>query len=64
VPLGGVRLKACKVVKEAQCLGVESSEGGGDNRHICAETNNLSFPSRSMRPVGTPVLYTCKPFPL
>ena len=31
--LGGVRLKACKVVKEAQCLGVESSEGGGDNRH-------------------------------
>ena len=31
--LGGVRLEACEVVEEAQCLGVESSGGGGDNRH-------------------------------
>ena len=31
--LGGVRLEACEVVEEAQCLGVESSRGGGENRH-------------------------------
>jgi hypothetical protein len=33
VLLGGVRLQACEVVEEAQCLGVESPGGGGDNRH-------------------------------
>jgi hypothetical protein len=42
VLLGGVGLTACEVVEEAQCLVVESSKGGGDNRHICAETNNLA----------------------
>ena len=31
--LGGVRLEACEVVEEAQCLGVESSGCGGDHRH-------------------------------
>ena len=31
--LGSVRLKACEIVEEAQCLGVESPGGGGDNRH-------------------------------
>jgi hypothetical protein len=33
VLLGGVRLEACEVVEEAQCLGVESSGCGGDHRH-------------------------------
>jgi len=33
VLLGGVRLKACKIVEEAHCLRVESPGGGGDNRH-------------------------------
>ena len=31
--LGGVRLEACEVVEETQCLGVESSGCGGDHRH-------------------------------
>jgi hypothetical protein len=31
--LGCVRAKACEVVEEAQCLGAESSGGGGDKRH-------------------------------
>jgi hypothetical protein len=38
--LGGVCLEACEVVEEAQCLGVESSWGGGDNRH---EPSFLTF---------------------
>ena len=29
----GVRLEACEVVEEAQCLGVEFSGGRGDDRH-------------------------------
>ena len=29
----GVRLEACEVVEEAQCLGVECSGGCGDDRH-------------------------------
>jgi hypothetical protein len=33
VLLGGVRLEACEVVEDAQCLGVESSGCGGDNRN-------------------------------
>jgi hypothetical protein len=33
VLLGGVRLEACEVVEESQCLRVESCGGGGDNRH-------------------------------
>ena len=33
VLLGGVRLKACEIVEEAQCLRVESSGRGGDHRH-------------------------------
>jgi len=33
VLLGGVRLEACEIVEEAQCLGMESSGCGGDHRH-------------------------------
>ena len=31
--LGGVRLEACKIVEEVQCLRVESSGCVGDHRH-------------------------------
>ena len=33
VLLGGVRLEACEIVEEAQCLRMESSGRVGDHRH-------------------------------
>jgi hypothetical protein len=33
VLLGGVRLEACEIVEEAQCLRLESSGFVGDHRH-------------------------------
>ena len=39
--LAGVRLEACEVVEEAQCLGLESSGCGGDHRHDAGKTEPI-----------------------